>query len=57
MPCKRAPNDITKVFAQSETASEKTPKTIYGCIVESHESSRERVEFSQSKKYEDHIDA
>ena len=26
IPCKRAPNSITEVFAQSEIASEKTPK-------------------------------
>ena len=38
MLCKRkVPNDMTKVFAQSETASEKTPKTIHGCEVRSHE--------------------
>ena len=31
VPCKRkAPHRITEVFAKSETASEKTPKTIYG---------------------------
>ena len=32
MLCKRRafPTGITKVFAQSEIASEKTPKTIYG---------------------------
>ena len=51
MPCKRkAPNGMTKVFAQSETASEKTPKTSYSCNVESPESTRQRVESSQPKK-------
>ena len=47
---KKAPNGITKVFPQSEIASEKNPKTVFGCMVESHASTRQRVEFSQSKK-------
>ena len=55
MPCKRVPNSITKVFAVSEIASEKTPKTVYGCPVESHESTWQRVESSQLKNHEDHI--
>ena len=50
-----APNGITKVFAKSEIASEKTPNKIYGCIGESHESTRHRVESSQPKNHEDHI--
>ena len=36
-------------------ACEKIPKTIYVCIVESHESIRQRVESSQPKNHEDHI--
>ena len=52
MPCeRRAPNGITNVFAQSGIASEKTPKTIYGCAVESHDSTRQRVESSQPEKW------
>ena len=52
---RKAPHRITKVFAQWETASEKTPETIYGCIVEFHESRRQRVESSHPKNHEDHI--
>ena len=55
MPCKRSPNGITKVAAKVEIASEKIPQTIHGCIVESHESTRQRVESSQPEKHEDHI--
>ena len=56
MPWKRkAPHCITRVFAQSETASEKTPKTMYECTVEAHESTRQRAESSQLKNHEDHI--
>ena len=56
MLCKRkAPNDMTKVFAQSETASEKTPKTIHGCEVQSHECTRQRVESFQSENHEHQI--
>ena len=50
MPCKRAPNGTTKVVARSESASEKTPTSVYGCTVESHESTRHRVESSQPEK-------
>ena len=56
MPCRRkAPHRITKVFVQWETASEKTPKTIYGCTAEFHESTRQRVESSQLKNHEYHV--
>ena len=48
-PCKRAPNNITKVFAKSSIASEKATKTIYGCKVESHESTRQRVDLKIMK--------
>ena len=55
MPWKRLPNGITKVFAQSETASEKTPKTICGWTVESRESTKQWVEPSQPKYHENHM--
>ena len=55
MPCKRAPNSITKVFAKSEIASEKTPKMVYGWKVESRESTRQRLEYCRPKNHEDHI--
>ena len=55
MPCKRnARTSTTKVVAKQEIASKKIPKTIYGCIVESHETTRQRVESSQPKTHEDH---
>ena len=37
---------ITKVVAKQEIALKRFPKTIYGCTVESHESTRQRVESS-----------
>ena len=55
MPGKRSPKGITKACAMSEIASEKTPKTVHGCIVESHESTRQRVETSQPKNHEGQI--
>ena len=56
MPCKRkAQTSTTKVVAKHEIASQKIPKTIYGCIVESHESTRQRVESSLPTKHKDHI--
>ena len=55
MPCKRSPNGITKVAAKVEIASEKIPQTIHGCIVESHETTRQRAESSQPKNHEDRI--
>ena len=48
-PCKRPPKGITKVYGKSEIASEKTPKTVYECMVESHESTRQQVESSPPK--------
>ena len=56
MPCKKESSDehgTTKVAAKQEIASQKIPKKIYGCIVESHESSRQRVESSLLTKHED----
>ena len=35
--------------------SSQDPKSRYGCIVESHESTRPRVELFQPKHHEDHI--
>ena len=55
MPCKKCPKGISKVCAKSETASEKTPKTIAGCLVESHVSTGQRAESSLPAKHEDHI--
>ena len=52
---RKARTSTTKVFAKQETASHKIPKTIYGCIVEPHESTRQRVESSLLTKHEDHI--
>ena len=54
MPCKRPPS-ITKVVAKPEFGSENTANTVYGCTVESHESTRQRAESSQFKNHEDHI--
>ena len=53
MPCKRAPNNITKVFCKSlSIASVKAPKTVSGCKVESHESHKAT---SWPKNHEDRI--
>ena len=54
MPCRRQ-KSVTKVVAKSNSASEENSKTMYSCIVESHESQRQRAESSQSKTHEDHI--
>ena len=50
MLCKRSPKGITKVFAKSEIAPEKTPIMDYECRMDSHESTRQRVKSSQLKK-------
>ena len=55
MACKRLPKSNTKVASKPEIASEKIPKTIHGCIVESHEFTRQGVESSQPQNHEDHI--
>ena len=56
MPCKRkAQTCATKVVAKQEIASKKIPETIYGCIVESHDSTRQRVKSSRPTKHKDHI--
>ena len=55
MPFERSPNSITTVTAMSEIASGKNSKTVHGCMVESHESTRQRAESSQPKNQRDHI--
>ena len=55
MPCAKSPEGRTKVCPKSETASEKTPKTLGECIVESFKSTRQRVESFEPKNHEDHI--
>ena len=52
-PCRakrKAHTSTTKVAAKQEFASQKVSRTIYGCIVESHESTRQRVESSLLSK-------
>ena len=51
MPCRRQLNSITKVVAKPKIASEKNSKTLYGCEVESHASTRQRVETSVPKSW------
>ena len=58
MPCKRKIQVDNYSFRKREReslASQKGPKTKYGCTVESHESTRPRAEPSQPKHHEDHI--
>ena len=43
------------MVAKPEIASEKNSKTVFRCVVEPHESTRQRAESSQSKNHEDHI--
>ena len=51
VPCKKkAQTGTTKVVAKQEIASQKIFKTTYGCTVESHESTRQRVESSQPQQ-------
>ena len=52
---KKAQTGITKVVAKQEIASQKIPKTTYGCTVEPHECTRQRVETSVPTKHEEHI--
>ena len=54
MPCKRQPS-IAKANGKAKICNEKEFKTMYGCMVESHESTRQRAEFLQSKTHEDRI--
>ena len=56
MPCKRMDKQhpgVTKVMQNN--GKEKEFKTMYGCIVESHGSTRQRAESLQSKVHEDRI--
>ena len=55
MPRKKEIHTSNRKLAAEVTASHKVPKTVYGCTVESHESTRQRVEPSLPKKHEDHI--
>ena len=55
MPCKKKARTSNTKVAAEVIASQKVPKTIYGCTVDSHESTRQRVEPSPLAKYEDHI--
>ena len=50
MPCKKEIHSSTEL-----KASHKVPKTTYGCIVESNESTRQRVELCPPKNNEDQI--
>ena len=53
MPFKKEIHFSTRKLVAELNASHKVPKTKYGCIVESHESSRQRVESSLPKNHED----
>ena len=54
MPCKRQPS-IAKANGKSKIVNEKEFKTIYGCMKESHESTRQRPESLHPKTHEDRI--
>ena len=58
MPCKRMDRQhsgIVKANAEPKIGNEKEFKTVYGCTVESHESTRQRTESLQFKTHEDRI--
>ena len=57
MPWKRDQqhSSIVKANAEPKIGNEREFKTVYGCIVESHETTRQRAESLQSKTPEDHI--
>ena len=55
MPWKKETRTCNRKLAADLTASHNFPKTVYGCTVESHESTRQRVQPSLPKKNEDHI--
>ena len=48
-------SSIVKENVEQKNGHEKEFKTIYGCVVESHESTRQRAESLQSKVHEDRI--
>ena len=54
MPCERE-TSIMKATAKQKIGNEKQSKTMCCCIVESHESTRQRAEPSQSQIHEDRI--
>ena len=54
MPCKRQPS-TAKANTKAKIGNEKECKTMYGCMVESRESTRQRTESLQSKTHEDRI--
>ena len=58
-PCraKKETHTSNRKLAAEENASHKIPKPIYGCKVESHESTRQRVESPLLTKHNDHIAA
>ena len=55
MPCTRKNRDSFWQRERHLVASPKVPMTRYGCIVESHQSTRPRAEPSQPKHHEVHI--
>ena len=58
MPCNMMDKQhpcIAKANAKPKIAFEKNTKTMCGCVVASHEFTRQRAESSQSKNREDHI--
>ena len=58
MPCKRMEkqhSSLRQMSAGSKIGNDKEFKTMYGCMVESHESTRQRAESLQSQSHEDRI--
>ena len=55
LPCKKDIHTGDRKLAAEVTASHNFPKTIFGCTVESHESTRQRVEPPLPGEHEDHI--
>ena len=56
MSCERDQqfSGIVKTDVEPKIGNEREFKTVHGCIVESHESTRQRAESLQSKNHEDH---
>ena len=54
MPYKKKDRTSNTKVAAEVIASQKIPKTIRGCTVKPHESTRQRVELSLLTKHEDH---
>ena len=58
LPCNRKEkqhSSFRQLKAESQISNGKEFKSMYGCMVESHESTRQRAESSQQKKHEDRI--